>query len=125
MSERYYLSDFKVEIEEVNERCKIARIYIEYRSFSDVSSELHEIIVYRNADGIAVIESDIYDSQDYLNTYLVYENNYVCERAEKEDVDLDNIEQVIKLLLKIKLEEMKEQSDDEELNEKIEKVLLG
>lgn len=116
-----YLAQFKVNVRKIDENKKIARIYIEYREFDLVYSELHEIIVVRNADDIAVIESDVYDSQDYIDCYKLRDRKDFDKIDEK--IDVDDINAVLDFLIVEKLKEIKLNNEDEELNKKIDRKI--
>jgi len=119
----YYLSRFEAGIEEINERMRNVRVYIEYKGHSDTSSELHEVVIYKNAEGIAVIESDIYDSYDCLDAYMLNNAQHVMKELEVLGHDPDELEDVAKYMLYKKLIEIKEEAEDDELIERIDEEL--
>ena len=122
MSEMYYLNKFEAGIEEISERMKKVKIYIEYKGHSDTSSELHEVVIYKNADGISVIESDIYDSHDCLDAYKLIDAEHIVKELEEPELDLDDLDSVSEYMLYKKLTEIKEEADDE-LIERIDEEL--
>ena len=97
---------FDCGIEEINERLMRVYIYIEFREHRITSSELHEAVIYRNAEGVAVIYSDIYDDHDFLETKIIDEF--------EENIDKDNIHEVARYILKKMLVEFKEYLEEQE-----------
>jgi len=124
----YY--EFEVGIEELGDRMRKISVFIEYRSHGDVASELHEVVVYRNADGIAVIESDIYEGNDYINAYKLIDRNDIISELEEFDLDHDDLDQVAEYMLYRKLIEVKQEAEDhsgddeliERVNEELKKI---
>ena len=121
---QYWLSKFEIGNEpDQFGRLRRVWVYVEYSNGTDTASELHERILYRNADGIAVIESDIYESQDYIDAYKITDREEIRNELEKFDIDEDDLDSIAEYYLFTMLYDIKERAGDEELKRKINEAL--
>ena len=124
-----YLSRFETDVQEIDDYTTVAKCYIEFKSHSDTSSELISIIVHKNADDTAIIESDITDTEDTLHCYKLSDmSDSERERLEELcDCSLDYLSarELTELILYVHLRDLITREDDfadDELNELIEAV---